>query len=256
MEATAAALVAYIITDMAAAIESANRPDLALAAGQAIMDSTEEESAWVLIPEGILFKVLQLLEADELPVPQDGGWRGCKASSTIRLVCSAWKMRHDGRVRRLVVCKPATDEGMRMLVRGFTAAASLQFKHVAGNALTDQHVRVVSGLPALTALDLTYCSKLTDDGVRTVSKLPALTSLNLACCHKLTDEGVAAVSRLPALTSLNLACCSKVTDEGLRAVSSLTALTFLNLRGDPNVTTNCKQMLRAAIPKLTIDENP
>jgi hypothetical protein len=35
---------------------------------------------------------------------------GCKASATVRLVCSGWKCRHDALVMRLLLRQDATDE--------------------------------------------------------------------------------------------------------------------------------------------------
>jgi hypothetical protein len=59
-----------------------------------------------VLPEELLMKVLQ---AGEQSSPQDGGWGGCKASATARLVCSGWKCRHDALVMRLLLRQDATD---------------------------------------------------------------------------------------------------------------------------------------------------
>jgi hypothetical protein len=61
------------------------------------------------------------------------------------------------------------------------------------------------------------------------------------------------VSSLTTLTDLSLCLCPNVSNEGLRAVSSLTALTTLHLHGCPSVSAAAKQVLRTAIPNLTIE---
>ena len=45
---------------------------------------------------------------------------------------------------------------------------------------------------------------MTDEGVRAVSGMRALTSLDLVLCDNITNEGVLALSSLPALTHLDL----------------------------------------------------
>jgi F-box/leucine-rich repeat protein 2/20 len=142
-------------------------------------------------------------------------------------------------VTRLVLSPQTTDEAVGKLVRRFPTVVSLEVKGTGLQtaALTDQGLRAVSSLAALTFLDLSYCVKVSDEGLRAVSSsCTTLKTLNLFACDKVTDEGVRAVSSLPALTFLDLAG-SKVTDEGVRAVaSSCTALNTLNLFGCFEVT--------------------
>jgi hypothetical protein len=73
------------------------------------------ENGWAELPEELLTKVL--VQAVEQCTPQDGGWGTgaggacrCKASATVRLVCSGWKCRHDALVMRLVLRQDATDK--------------------------------------------------------------------------------------------------------------------------------------------------
>jgi hypothetical protein len=246
-----------------------------------ISDSEEEEEEEAAAEEEMLQKleiVLKALEGvDEKPaIKRERSW-------AVRLVCSGWRRVHDKLLSHLVL-KPTPDTPLCMLVRRFPAVVSLELKgHTEKTALTDEGLRAVtSSLPALTCLNLTYCSNVTDEGMQVVSTLPALTSLNLSRCYKLKDEGVKAVSNLPALTSLNLFCCSKVTAVGMQAVSSLPALrwlnlshcnnmvtdddallavrsmhslTFLNLRHCSKVTATGVQALRTAAPSLHIDSN-
>jgi hypothetical protein len=197
---------------------------------------------WAGLPdelvEKVLAKVLELLQA----AGQAGGVGFFPSSATVRLVCSGWKAVHDAVVTRLVLRRETTDEVMGMLVLRFPAVVSLEYKWITGGtALTDAGLRVVTSLPALTSLDLTWCSKLTGEGLRVVSSLPALTSLNLRGCFnycrsEVADEGVRAVSNIPALTSLNLSFSREMSDEALRSLSNLPALKSLDLSWCEKVT--------------------
>jgi hypothetical protein len=196
---------------------------------------------WARLLEDLLPKILEALQATERNKPQEEGLGFSKASVVVRQVCAGWQAVHDALVTRLVFERQMNDEAVGMLVRRFPAVVSVQFWGVfGGHFVTDEGVRAVcSSLPALTCLNLSFCSEVTNEGVRAVcSSLPALTSLNLAGCYKVTNEGVRAVcSSLPALTYLNLNHCTKATDEGVRAVcSSLPALTCLNLTFCTKVT--------------------
>jgi hypothetical protein len=191
-----------------------------------------KEDGWAELPNELLAKVL------ELQAGQEGGLRFSKTSATVRLVCAAWKAVYDALVTRLVLTRETTDDAMGMLVRRFPAVVSLKMKYAYGAAaaLTDEAMRAVSSLRALTTLHLTDCEKVSDEGLRAVSSCTGLTSLYLANSGKVTDEGVKAVSSLPALKSLDLRFCFKVTDEGVRAVSSCIGLTSLHLYGCVMVT--------------------
>jgi bacterioferritin-associated ferredoxin len=213
------------------------------------------EDGWAELPRELVEKVLELLQA----AGQAGGLGFSQASATVRLVCSGWKAVHDALVTRLMLSVHITDEAMGMLVRSFPAVVSLELKHggYEEDVLTDESMRAVSSLTALTSLNLTNCRQVTDDGVRAVvadeglravSCLRALTSLNLYHCDKVTDVGVrAVVSSCTAIKSLNL-----VTNEALRAVRSLPALTFLDLRGCGNVSAAGVQTLRSTTAALSL----
>ena len=60
-----------------------------------------------------------------------------------------------------------------MLARRFPAVVSLEFKYKSGGnvygMLTDEGMRAVSSLAALTTLCLSWCDKVTDEGLRAVS---------------------------------------------------------------------------------------
>jgi hypothetical protein len=61
---------------------------------------------------------------------------------------------------------------------------------------------------------------LTDEALRAVSNLPAITSLDLTCCRSVTDEGVRA-SFLRSSPSCNLRRCPKVTAAGVQALDRI-----------------------------------
>jgi hypothetical protein len=111
---------------------------------------------------------MKVLQAGEQSSPQDGGWGGCKASATARLVCSGWKCRHDALVMRLLLRQDATDEGAGVLVR--RGGGSLDLKCYCFNALTGEGMRAVSSLTALTSLELRGCSKVTDVGLKATTR--------------------------------------------------------------------------------------
>jgi len=87
----------------------------------------------------------------------------------------------------------------------------------------------LSGLTALTTLDLRHCDSLSD--VSPLSELHYLSSLNLAGCDSLSD--VSPLSELHYLSSLNLEGCDSMTD--LDSLSGFKFLTFLNLWGNKSL---------------------
>jgi hypothetical protein len=173
------------------------------------------------LSEELVSKVLEAMQ----PAGQDGSWGFSRAFASVRLLCSQWKAIHDAMVTRLLLRPVITDEAMRMLVQRFPAVVSIKIKGDGWGVgmLTDQGLRAVSILPALTSLNISSW-QVSDEGVRAVSSLPALTSLSLSWCD-VTSEGLRAVSRMPALTFLDISRCEKVTDLEVRAVSRMPALT-------------------------------
>jgi hypothetical protein len=65
-----------------------------------------------------------------------------------------WKAVHDALVTRLVLRRQTTDEAVGILVRRFPAVVSLEFKGDERRVLTDEGMRAVSSLTALTSLNL------------------------------------------------------------------------------------------------------
>ena len=66
-----------------------------------------KEGGWAELPDELLAKVLELLQAAGW---QEGGLGFSQTSATVRLVCAGWKAVHDALVTRLVLRQQTTDE--------------------------------------------------------------------------------------------------------------------------------------------------
>jgi hypothetical protein len=77
---------------------------------------TVTEGGWAELPDELLAKVLELLQAGGR-----GGLGFSQASATVRLVCAGWKAVYDALVTRLVLRQQTTDEAVGMLVLRFSA---------------------------------------------------------------------------------------------------------------------------------------
>jgi hypothetical protein len=89
---------------------------------------TEEEGGWAELPDELVAKVLELLQAAGPSEPQDGGLGFSQELAAVRLVCARWKAVHGAMVTRLVLRRETTDEAVGMLVRRFPAVVSLEIK--------------------------------------------------------------------------------------------------------------------------------
>jgi internalin A len=123
-----------------------------------------------------------------------------------------------------------TDEGVRWLVN----LPALTALNLSAQPVTDQGVETLAGCstecggcPALTSLDIQSCEKLTNTAMWALRNLTTLTSLDIGATG-IDDVGMLSLSTLPALTDLNIGYTS-VTDEGLRALANLPALTALDI---------------------------
>jgi hypothetical protein len=169
---------------------------------------------WAALPRELLPQVLGHLDEEEA-----AGFAGCKDSAALRLVCASWKDAHDAAMTRVVLSQRISgDAAAAMAVRCLPAVASLGFKT---NELVGESGRhgVAVGTP------------LTDEGMRAVSSLTALTSLDIAHCFKVTNAGVRALRSLPALTSLNIRWCPMVTAAGVQALRNTTVAPNLDIIG-------------------------
>jgi len=102
-----------------------------------------------------------------------------------------------------------TDEGVRAALTPLTALTSL---HLAGcREVTGEGLRVIASLTSLTDLDVLcqegYRTKFTNEDMRALAPLTAMTSLRLAGCRDLTDEGFRVLTSFTKLTKLTLVQC-------------------------------------------------
>ena len=121
-----------------------------------------------------------------------------------------------------------TDEGVRWLVN----LPALTALDISGQDVTDRGVETLSGCsaecgacPALTSLTLRYSGRVSNAAMWALRKLTTLTSLDISGTA-VDDVGMLSLSTHPALTELNIGYTS-VTDEGLRALANMPALTRL-----------------------------
>jgi len=105
----------------------------------------------------------------------------------------------------------------------------LRVKNIDDNELYNL-VKVISGLPNLTYLNLSENRKITDLGLSRLAVLPILTRLNLSSCN-ITNQGIPHLAALKKLEYLDLSYCNRISDEGLRALKPLNRLVFLDLQG-------------------------
>jgi hypothetical protein len=118
---------------------------------------TVTEGGWAELPDELVAKVLEMLQAAGWTEPQTGGFGFSEASAAVRLVSAGWKAVHDALVTRLMLRWQTTDQAMGILVLRFPAVASLEFKGEERRVLTDEALRAVSSLRALTFLELRCC---------------------------------------------------------------------------------------------------
>jgi len=162
-------------------------------------------------------------------------------------------------------------------VRHLTRLTDLNIRN--NHHVTDAVMHAVSGLPALTSLDISECRNITSEALCEVRNLTGLTELFLGFNFHLTMEVFRAVSTLTALVHLDLPRCfshlyvdklrtlsrltaleslnltkASLNDDKLLALSGITALTSLDIHGCRDVTAAAKQALRDALPRLTLHD--
>ena len=200
------------------------------------------ESPWEHIPPDVAGEVMEQLKWD----------RG--ASAVFRKICKGWREAHDQSVTRLSVSGNSLPRNFVLRMRfprvkeiGVCLQSGAQSAHTFYN---DQWLRTLTGITALTSLDLRYCEQVSDDGLRTLAGFMSLTSLDLTQCKQVSDAGLRTLAGLTSLTVLGLAACNRVTDNGLLSLSGLTGLTSLLLSGCPKVTDDGVRALLAGLPNL------
>ena len=93
--------------------------------------------------------------------------------------------------------------------------------------VTDADLRRLSGLPALTMLNLSL-TRITDQGMQELRNLTGIVDLDLRFAEYVTDEGVAAIKNWKNLKRLNLHG-TKASDTSLEHVSGIATLEALDV---------------------------
>ena len=115
--------------------------------------STGTLSPWERLPDELLLRVLEHVMMD----PEDGELEWCGA---VRGVSPRWRAIHDAACTWLRVLNGVTKEGMHMLCGRLPTLSLLSLREV--TSLTEDGLRAVGGLTALTRLHLSSCSNVTD----------------------------------------------------------------------------------------------
>lgn len=101
-------------------------------------------------------------------------------------------------------------------------------------------VSLVTFLPKLIDLDLSFCDKVSDEALRVIGSVSFLKNLNLQGCWLVSDSGLKSLAGGPlrmTLKKLILAECDRVTDCGVMSLMQLCCLEELDLAEcGPNVT--------------------
>jgi len=116
--------------------------------------STGTLSPWERLPDELLLRVLEhvMLRSRGVRVNQ---WCGA-----VRGVSRQWRALHDAACTWLRVLNSVTDEGMHAMCGRLPALTWLKLAGV--KSLTEDGLRAVGGLTALTRLHLSSCSNVTD----------------------------------------------------------------------------------------------
>jgi hypothetical protein len=134
-----------------------------------------------------------VLQAAEQCAPQDGGWGGCKGLGD-GAAGVQWVILSPCRAGDAAVAETGCHR--RGLVR--RGGGSLDLKCYCFNALTDECIRAMSSLTALTSLELWRCSKVADEGMRVVRGLTGLTPNRYNTLKPVGAEKLAASSPIAA----------------------------------------------------------
>jgi hypothetical protein len=120
---------------------------------------------------------------------------------------------------KLVGCTGVSLESLPMLGR----LRSLDLRFI-GASVSDESVRVLSGVLQLQTLRLDSNTRLTDMSLRVFGRMNQLLELELVFLPNITDEGVACLSGLKQLHKLSLEDNPQLTDLSLQTVGRLVEL--------------------------------
>ena len=144
----------------------------------------------------------------------------------------------------LACCPSFSHEGIKAIVSGCPALLALDISSC--NLEEVSIVTVAKGLPSLTELIFNGDRDITDASLNAIAAgLPSLTLLELGGCPcEITNASIMAVARgCPALTYLNVSGMSRLTDDSMRAIVAGCAL-LTTLRADrTKMTEECEEEL-------------
>jgi hypothetical protein len=103
-------------------------------------------------------------------------------------------------------------------------------------------VEEISGVEAITSLDLSENRNITDSGIARLKNLPHLHELKLSSCD-ITYKAIDHLAELPNLKSLDLSYCNRIHDSSVKGLNALHQLEYLDLQA-------CMQITRAGIKRL------
>lgn len=145
---------------------------------------------------------------------------------------------------RLEGCRWVGDHTARSLA-AFPTLRNLEI-HMTG--FTDAGVAALADLP----LEVLWLGpRVTDEAMKVLSGMPTLRHLDI-CAHNVSDEGVRMLAKLPRLEILWLARC-EVTDASIDVLASLKSLCELNVNYT-GVSSAGLDRVRAALPGCRFPE--
>lgn len=114
------------------------------------------------------------------------------------------------RLQRLYLCG---DDARLHLPPGRKLPASLEFMGWGGDAVDDQSLTAMEGLPRLRSVHFTG-GKISDEGLRLLARLPSLVQIHFDHAPNVTDAGLEALSTSASLRDINVRGCN-TTPRGL-----------------------------------------
>ena len=119
-------------------------------------------SRWERLPDELLLRVLEHV------IPRFQGWK--EWCGAVRGVSRQWRALHDAHCQCLYVPNGVTNEGMHVLCGGLPTLSLLSLPPEV-TSLTEDGLRAVGGLTALTRLHLSSCSNVTDRYMKATESL-------------------------------------------------------------------------------------
>ncbi|KAL9181615.1 hypothetical protein ACHAXT_010420 [Thalassiosira profunda] len=135
-------------------------------------------------------------------------------------------------LRHLVITTQLSVSGVGLVHLGdMRRLESLELERGAGEAVTDNALKVLCGLTRLKTLRITHCENLSNRSLNYLQHLPRLETLEISCWESnFKDEGARQLSKLRGLKQLTLEGWEGLTDRGIYYISKIASLERINLR--------------------------